>query len=78
MQNSERISPIHCPGDQRNCELLPAAAGPHRERCAEARIVGREAVVSAMAVGLVIDVWRNSPVEDMHASAWSERCCDVR
>jgi hypothetical protein len=35
-------------------------------RGAEAEISGHQAIVSAMAVGLVIDVWRNGPVEDMH------------
>ncbi|WP_431913459.1 hypothetical protein [Nonomuraea jabiensis] len=40
----------------------------HRQRCEEAGIVGADAIVNAMAVGLVIEVWRNSPVEDMHAS----------
>lgn len=33
----------------------------------EVGISGYDAVLSAMAVGLVIEVWRNSPVEDMHA-----------
>ncbi|GAA0829804.1 hypothetical protein ACFPKZ_02575 [Streptosporangium amethystogenes subsp. fukuiense] len=27
----------------------------------------RESIISAAAVGLVLDVWRNSPLEDMHA-----------
>ncbi|MFB4269639.1 hypothetical protein [Nonomuraea sp. GTA35] len=40
----------------------------HSHRCEEAGIVGAEAMVNAMAVGLVIEVWRNSPVEAMHAS----------
>jgi hypothetical protein len=40
----------------------------HRDRCEKAGIVGADAIVNAMAVGLVIEVWRNSPVENMHAS----------
>jgi hypothetical protein len=40
----------------------------HVERCQDEGIIGRDAVVQAMAVGLVIEVWRNGPVEDMHAS----------
>ncbi|WP_283135746.1 hypothetical protein [Rhizohabitans arisaemae] len=40
----------------------------HGERCKEAGIVGSDALVNAMAVGLVIELWRNSPVEDMHSS----------
>jgi hypothetical protein len=39
----------------------------HAERCREAGIVSPDAVIGAAAVGLVIDVWRNGPVEDMHA-----------
>ena len=31
-------------------------------------ITGATAVVNAMAVGLVMEVWRNGPVEDMHSS----------
>jgi len=55
-----------CRGDPRNCELLTAADGHHAERCRQAGISGTEAITNAMAVGLVIDVWRNGPVEDMH------------
>ena len=33
-----------------------------------AGISGPKAALSAMAVGLVIDVWRNGPVEDMHSA----------
>jgi hypothetical protein len=39
----------------------------HAERCREAGIVGPDAMVSAAAVSLVIEVWRNGPVENMHA-----------
>jgi len=46
--------------------LLLSSQQAYHERFAEAEISGREAVVSAMAVGLVLDVWRNGPVEDMH------------
>lgn len=38
------------------------------ERCEEADLTGPDAIVQAMAVGLVIEVWRNGPVEDMHSS----------
>ena len=60
--------PVACKGDPRNCELLVGLQELHSRRCDEAGIMGTEAVVSAMAVGLVIEAWRNSPVEDMHAS----------
>ena len=46
--------------------LLLSSQQAYHGRGAQAEISGREAVVSAMAVGLVIDVWRNGPVEDMH------------
>jgi len=46
--------------------LLLSSQEAYRERFGKAEISGHEAVVSAMAVGLVIDVWRNGPVEDMH------------
>jgi len=39
----------------------------HAVRCRAAGIVGPDAVLSATAVGLVIEVWRNGPVENMHA-----------
>ena len=58
--------PAPCPGDPRNCKLLLTSQEVYRGRCARADISGHEAVMSAMAVGLVIDVWRNGPVEDMH------------
>jgi hypothetical protein len=53
---------------RRSAQLRVAAQlqEAYRGRCAQAEISGHEAVVSAMAVGLVIDVWRNGPVEDMH------------
>jgi hypothetical protein len=59
---------VFCPGDPHNCGLLLRTWESHRERCAQAGISGPEAVLSAMAVGLVIDVWRNGPVEDMHCA----------
>ena len=57
--DSMRTSPAPCPGDPHNCELLLSSQQAYQERCAQAEISGHEAVVSAMAVGLVIDVWRN-------------------
>ena len=65
-QDSQRIPPARCPGDPHNCELLLSSQKAYRGRYGKAEISGHEAVVSAMAVGLVIDVWRNGPVEDMH------------
>jgi hypothetical protein len=65
-QDSKRIAPAPCPGDPHNCEVLLSSQQAYRERYGKADISGREAIVSAMAVGLVIDVWRNGPVEDMH------------
>lgn len=59
---------MRCAGAAANCEVLTSLAGFHAERCAEQGILGAEAIVNAMAVGLVLEVWRNSPVEDMHAS----------
>ncbi len=67
-ENSTQVPAAPCPGKPHNCELLIAAWKFHLGRCAEAGISATEAVVSAMAVGLVIDVWRNSPVEGMHGS----------
>jgi hypothetical protein len=49
-----------------NCELLLRSQDAYQGRCAQAEISGHEAIVSAMAVGVVIDVWRNGPVEGMH------------
>ena len=65
-QDSKRIAPAPCPGDPHNCEVLLSSQEAYRERYGKADISGHEAVVRAMAVGLVIDVWRNGPVEDMH------------
>lgn len=56
-----------CAGASRNCELLIGLHELHAQRCAQAGITGPDAVVNAAAVGLVIEVWRNGPVEDMHA-----------
>jgi hypothetical protein len=57
-----------CGGSPPNCELLSRLWEGHDERCGVAGIVGPDAVLSATAVGMVIEVWRNSPVESMHAS----------
>ena len=65
-EDSQRIHPAPCPGDPHNCELLLSSQEAYRERFGKPEISGHEAVVNAMAVGLVIDVWRNGPVEDMH------------
>jgi len=65
-EDSRPIPPAPCPGDPHNCEVLLSSQEAYRERYGKADISGQEAVVSAMAVGLVIDVWRNGPVEDMH------------
>jgi hypothetical protein len=43
--------------------VLLSSQQAYRERYGKADISGHEAVVSAMAVGLVIDVWRNGPVD---------------
>jgi hypothetical protein len=48
--------------------LLLSSWESHSERCAKAGISGAQAVMTAMAVGLVIDVWRNGPVENMHCA----------
>jgi hypothetical protein len=56
-----------CAGASHNCALLVAIDERHAVRCEEAAISGSDAMLSAMAVGLVIEVWRNSPVENMHA-----------
>ena len=64
--DSMRIPPAPCPGDPHNCELLLRSQEAYQERFGQADISGHDATVSAMGVGLVIDVWRNGPVEDMH------------
>ena len=48
--------------------LYPSASSweSHHKRCAKAGISGPEMVLSTMAVGLVIDVWRNGPTENIH------------
>lgn len=66
--NSADHPALVCGGVPSNCELLTSLNDRHVQRCEEAGISGSEAVVSAMAVGLVIEVWRNGPVEDMHSS----------
>jgi hypothetical protein len=55
-----------CVGARRNCELLVSMASSHSERCGELGITDAGALVQAAGVGMVIEVWRNSPVEDMH------------
>lgn len=55
-----------CRGAASNCEVLSGLDELHAERCAEVGIAGPDDVVPAMAVGLVIEVWRNGPVEAMH------------
>ena len=57
-----------CDGAPGNCELLSGLNEAQAERCREAGIVGADAMVSAAAVGLVIEMWRTGPVENMHAS----------
>jgi len=56
-----------CAGAAANCQRLRENAEFHAERCAEAGLISGPALTSATAVGLVIYLWRNSPVEDMHA-----------
>ncbi|WP_165969443.1 hypothetical protein [Actinomadura sp. KC06] len=58
-----------CEGAKANCEMLISLGEVHTERCSEAGLVSTSgALTNAMAVGLVIKVWRNSPVEIMHAN----------
>ncbi|KUL40543.1 hypothetical protein [Actinoplanes awajinensis] len=57
-----------CSGLVDNCGRLSRLGEMHAESCERGGIKGDEAMLSAAAVGLVIDVWRNGPVEDMHAS----------
>jgi len=57
-----------CGGEPGNCELLASLSERHARRCANAGICDPGAVLSAMAVGLVIEAWRNGPVEDMHSA----------
>jgi hypothetical protein len=57
-----------CNGHPQICELLTLLAAQHQNRCKEAGITAPDAVVNAMAVGLVEQVWRNGPVEDIHSS----------
>jgi hypothetical protein len=67
-EGSRRSPVAPCPGDPHNCGLLLSSWESHPERCAKAGLASPEAIVSAMAVGLVIDTWRNGPVEDMHCA----------
>jgi hypothetical protein len=65
-EDSRRFPPAPCPGDPHNCELLLRSREAYQERYGKADISGHDATVSAMAVGLVINTWRNGPVEEMH------------
>jgi len=57
----------NCARASSDCEVLIGLDGRHALQCG--KLVSRpEAIVNAMAVGLVVEVWRNSPVEDMHSS----------
>ncbi|MGW4339164.1 hypothetical protein ACWEK5_41155 [Rhodococcus koreensis] len=56
-----------CTGNPHNCQLLIAVTSLHRDRCGESGITDPNAVVNAMAVGLVEEIWRNGPVEGMHS-----------
>lgn len=56
-----------CLGSPRNCELLTELAAHSAKACRDSGITGTRAVRDAAAVGLVIQVWRNGPVEAMHA-----------
>jgi hypothetical protein len=56
-----------CQGLPSNCAVLSQAADMHVERCERAGVTNRGELLSAAAVGLVVQVWRNSPVEEMHA-----------
>lgn len=59
---------ISCARSSRNCELLIGLDNLHTSRCEESGITDADAILNATAVGLVIEVWRNGPVEDMHSS----------
>jgi hypothetical protein len=54
-ENSLTGSARPCGGDPGNCELLTMLSHHHSRRCKEAGISGPESIVSAMAVGLVIE-----------------------
>ena len=57
-----------CQGLPSNCAVLSQAADMHVERCERAGVTNRGELLSAAAVGLVVQVWRTSPLEEMHAS----------
>ncbi len=57
-----------CSGNAGNCKLLTTLADHHRQRCQKSGITKPAAVLDAMAVGLVEEVWRSGPVEAMHGS----------
>ena len=56
-----------CEGSPENCELLTRLEPQCAELCRENGIQSPDATIEASAVGVVILVWRNSPIEDMHA-----------
>jgi len=64
----DRQVDVACGGEPRNCELLRALDARHLVQRDDVGMAGVTAIVNAMAVGLVIEVWRNGPVEDMHSS----------
>ena len=55
-EDSGQIPSAPCPGDPYNCEVLLSSQQAYRERYGKADIFGHQTIVSAMAVGLVIDV----------------------
>ncbi|WP_159944025.1 hypothetical protein [Nocardiopsis sp. FR6] len=57
-----------CEGASTNCRLLRSLDTHHSALLEENGIVDGEAAAKAMAVGLVVEVWRNGPVENIHAS----------
>ena len=57
-----------CNGNQANCEQLTALAALSRARYMEFQLTATDAVVNAMAVGLVVELWRNGPTESMHSN----------
>jgi hypothetical protein len=67
-ENSSQDLAALCEGAPQNCELLSFLQDHHAQRCHETGIGDKKSIVDAMAVGLVVEVWRNGPVEDMHSS----------
>ena len=56
-----------CARAPENCALLGQLDPHSAARARQVGVAAAEAVIEAMAVGVVVVVWRNSPVEDMHA-----------